>query len=526
MDRRRFPLPARIASMAVALVIASAGFACGGTQNPNVVKIGLIAAFNGPLAYFGAAYDKGTRMYADEVRDAGGIFDGKTIEIVSCDTERRSEKEVTCVEKLVTKDKVAAIVADNSEGIFSPRAKKTIEDNQIPVMLPSQILPVDQMTGDKAPYFFGDAQPKNDANTLIGFIAAKDVFSSGRELLPQPLQSGISQIGVLAATDFYGAEGVKELQDAFAKNGLQPTDVETYAVGDQDMTIQAGKLRDSGAKAVVIWGLGSDAARAVESMKRIGYSPQIAGPPGLYINTYRQVLQGDSNDTAMSAPHAQGDLPVNLEEIAWIFRFYLKYGFNFFTINGKSAPDWPILEMSAYKATRYLGQAIDKVQSVEGQKMRNILESGQRFESLGNQVRWSQDDHLSRTEPPSETWIARFTNGHVLFDWDPRAPKAFEWCRRDVEESLTQQRLDETGRKATPVVQLLLGEIKKCFVVYEKEFKERLGEERYNQLKNLVDAIASDPSQAAEIASGASKSDPLGRNTASPGPLQTGALNR
>lgn len=504
MERRRHSFALRLAAPVVALLFIATGFACRGSGGQsNVVKIGLIAAFNGPLQYFGNAYSKGTQMYADEVRDAGGIFEGKSIEVISCDTERQSQKEVTCVEKLVTKDKVVAIIADNSEGIRSPRAMSTIKQNKIPVMLPAQVLPEDEMTGDNAQYLFGEYNRRDQASTLINWLRT---------------ERSESKIALLHATDFYGDEGRKETLAAFQSAGVQPVAIESYAVGDSDMTIQAGKLRDSGADAVIIWGLGSDAARAVESMKRIGFKPQIAGPPGLYINTYRQVLQADSNDTIMAAPHAKGDLPINIQEVAWIFRFYLKYGFNFFTINGKSAPDWPILEMNAYKSIRYIGQAIDKVQSTDGEEIRNILESGQRFESLGSQVRWSQASHLSKTDPESETWVARFIDGHVLFDWDPRAPKAFEWCRRDVEEAMTQKKLDETGKKATGVIQLLLGEIKGCFVRYRADFIARLGQERFADLENLVNAIAADPGRAEEIAQGAGRSDPLGRATASPAP--------
>lgn len=503
MNDRHRPLLKKLATTLIATTLVAGGVACrGGAGSENVVKIGLIASFNGPLAYFGNAYSKGTQMYADEVKDAGGIDGGKSIEIVSCDTEHQSQKEVTCVEKLVTKDKVKAIIADDSDGIRSPRAKQTLEQNKIPVMLPAQVLPEDEMSGDKAPYFFGEYNRHDDASTLINFLKGQ----------------GQTKIALLHATDFYGDEGRKEALGAFQQAGLQPAAVESYAVGDSDMTIQAGKLRDSGADAVIIWGLGSDAARAVESMIRIGYRPHIAGPPGLYINTYRQVLQGDSNDTIMSAPHAKGDLPVNLQEMAWLFRFYLKYGFNFFTINGKSAPDWPIIEMSAYKAIRYLGLAIDKVQSTDGEAIRNVLESGQRFDSLGSQVRWSQSSHLSHTDPESETFIARFTNGHVLFDWDPRAPAAFEWCRRDVEEALTQQKLDTVGRNATPVIQLLLGEIRGCFDKYHDQFVEHLGQKNYDDLKNLIDGIVADPSKAGDIAQGAGRADPLGRSTSSPAP--------
>ncbi|MER3395254.1 MAG: hypothetical protein C4318_02230 [Acidimicrobiia bacterium] len=479
------------------LVVAALASACAKANDPSRIKIGIMAAFNGPLAYFGAAYDKATAFFAQEVAEQGGIAGGKTIDIVACDTERRSEKEVTCVEKLIKKDKVTAIIADNAEGILSPRALDTINRNRVPVMLPAQTVPIEEFSAEKAPFLFADVQKRDYGKTLINFFLD---------------QQGVSRIGVLHATDLYGSEGLKELQQAFSERKIEPTTVQSFAVGDQDMTIQATRLRDSGADAVIIWGIGSDAARAVESMKRIGYKPKIGGPPGLYINTYRNVLGPDSNDTIMVAPHAPNDLPLNIQEIIWLFRFYLRYGFNFFVINGKSAPDWPVLELNAYKGIRYLGLAIDRVQSTDGTAIRDVLESGQRFDALGYQVRWSQTSHIATSDPPTETWIARFTDGHVLFDWDARAPKAYEWCRRDIEEAMTQARLEQVGREPTRLIQALVGEVLGCFDRYESDFRARLGEKQFNDLKNTLKAVATDPGRARELAENAARQvDPLGR---------------
>lgn len=471
-------------------------------QDPNRIKIGLMAAFNGPLSYYGVAYQKAGDFFAREVAEQGGIAGGKTLEIVACDTERRSEKEVTCVEKLIKKDRVTAIVADNAEGILSPRALDTINRSRVPVILPAQTVPIEEFSAEKAPFLFADVQKRDYGKTLLDFFVD---------------QQGLSRIGVLHATDLYGSEGLKEIQQAFADRKIEPTTIQAYAAGDQDMTIQATRLRDSGAEAVIIWGLGSDAARAVESMKRIGYKPRIGGPPGLYINTYRNVLGPDSNDTIMAAPHAPGDLPVNLQEVIWLFRFYMSYGFNFFVINGRSAPDWPILELNAYKGIRYLGLAIDRVQSTDGTAIRDVLESGQRFDALGYQVRWSQTNHIATSDPPTETWIARFTDGHVLFDWDPRAPKAYEWCRRDVEEVMTQSRLEEIGRQAGRLIQELVGEILGCFDRYEGSFREKMGNQQFEDLRNLLRGIANDPGRARELAESAARQvDPLARGGTPP----------
>lgn len=491
----------RHVALATAVGLALSGCARG-AADPNTVRIGLMAAFTGPLSYFGAAYDKATRMFAEDVEAQGGIGGGKRIDIVACDTERRSEKEVTCVEKLIKKDKVTAIVADNAEGILSPRALDTINRNRVPVMLPAQTVPIEEFSVDKAPFLFADVQRRDYAKVLLDFMLD---------------QWKVQKIGVMHATDLYGSEGLNEINTAFAERGVAPVSVQSYAVGDQDMTIQATRLRDAGAEAVIIWGLGSDAARAVESMKRIGYKPRIGGPPGLYINTYRNVLGPDSNDTIMAAPHAPGDLPVNIQEVIWLGRFYLRYGYNFFIINGRSAPDWPILELNAYKGIRYLGLAIDRVGTTDGTAIRDVLESGQRFDALGYQVKWSQTSHIAVSEPPTETWIARFTDGHVLFDWDPRAPKAYEWCRRDIEEVATKERLDSVGRQATPLIQFLAGEIVGCFDRYEKEFRERMGNEQFDTLKNLLKSVSQNPERAQELAQQAARQvDPLGRGTPQP----------
>jgi branched-chain amino acid transport system substrate-binding protein len=503
LHTNRGPLGLARCALILLIGVALIGTACARAEDPSRIKIGLMAAFNGPLAYFGAAYDKATSFFANEVAEQGGIAGGKTIEIVACDTERRSEKEVTCVEKLIKKDKVKAIVADNAEGILSPRALDTINRNRIPVILPAQTVPIDDFSADKAPFLFADVQKRDYGKTLVDFFVD---------------QMGVSRLGLLHATDLYGSEGLKELQQALSERRIEPTTIQSYAAGDQDMTIQATKLRDSGAEAVIIWGLGSDAARAVESMKRIGYKPKIGGPPGLYINTYRNVLGPDSNDTIMAAPHAPGDLPVNIQEVIWLFRFYMRYGFNFFIINGRSAPDWPILELNAYKGIRYLGLAIDRVQSTDGTAIRDVLESGQRFDALGYQVRWSQTSHIAVSDPATETWIARFTDGHVLFDWDPRAPKAYEWCRRDIEEVMTQTRLEEIGRQAGRLIQELVGEILGCFDRYESEFRARMGDTQFQDLKNLLRGIATDPGRARELAENAARQvDPLGRG-GTPGP--------
>jgi branched-chain amino acid transport system substrate-binding protein len=113
------------ATLACCLLLTLALVACGGNATPTaapgqtptaktgVWTIGAVGPFSGGNAVWGAALERGMRMYADEVNASGGVAVGDTtytIEVVTCDAQGSTPGGKQCAEKLVVADGVEWVV--------------------------------------------------------------------------------------------------------------------------------------------------------------------------------------------------------------------------------------------------------------------------------------------------------------------------------------------------------------------------------------------------------------------------------
>src|SRR3954451_5636301 len=112
MTMRRLLIP--VLSVAAALVLAVGTGGCkkeGGGSSSNTVDIGEYASMTGPTATFGQSSHEGTILAVEEANAAGGVL-GKQINIVNYDDRSDSTEAVTAVQKLISSDKVCAILGE------------------------------------------------------------------------------------------------------------------------------------------------------------------------------------------------------------------------------------------------------------------------------------------------------------------------------------------------------------------------------------------------------------------------------
>jgi len=88
------------------LIIAMTLSACGGT---NTIKIGMVMPITGQVATYGVQSVNAAKMFVKELNAAGGI-NGKQIELVVEDDEATPAKTTNAFKKLVSSDKVVALV--------------------------------------------------------------------------------------------------------------------------------------------------------------------------------------------------------------------------------------------------------------------------------------------------------------------------------------------------------------------------------------------------------------------------------
>lgn len=426
----------------------------------GVVKIGVVGAFSGQLSYVGNAVLAGSRYAVDVWNDRRGV-NGRRVQLVSCDGRFEPSVEQNCLSKLQNVDRVHAVVIDSP--ILSYLDPALLADLRVPVMLPVASPP--SLDPTTYPNTFGFATQGSSSDVLAQHLVA---------------ERGFRRIGVVASDDAVADIFLDDLRERFAAKGVKASPVVRFKAGQVDMTPEVRRLQEADAEVMVVLGLGADSARVVVSADRIGYHPVVAGTETLYMRAYRELAAERTNDTILTLPHAPEGAQADPAFVVWLLGFFKRYGIKTITVAGSTSPDYPGLEMPAYSTVDAVLKAMRRVKSSDPAKVVAELERAEGFRSIGRTVTWDVDDHLATVAPKLETWVARFKNGHVLFDVDKRSVPPLEDARYAMESWLFDggKKPSLTAGTAVSVAERWLKELEKR----RAEIVARVGEAGYEQL--------------------------------------------
>ena len=130
-----------------AMVCASVMAGCGGKKEEaksNEIKIGASLELTGNVANYGKAILSGAKMAFDEANAKGGVL-GKKIVVIESDNKSEPSESGNSITKLVTQDKVVAVVGPATSGCVAAGSPIT-EANKI--YLPSGVFTIGE-GGDK-----------------------------------------------------------------------------------------------------------------------------------------------------------------------------------------------------------------------------------------------------------------------------------------------------------------------------------------------------------------------------------------
>src|SRR3982074_2668764 len=77
----------------------------------DTIKIGEFGSLTGDNASFGISQNNGVQMAVEEINAAGGVL-GKKIAVISEDNQTKQGETTTIVRKLISQDKVSAIIGE------------------------------------------------------------------------------------------------------------------------------------------------------------------------------------------------------------------------------------------------------------------------------------------------------------------------------------------------------------------------------------------------------------------------------
>ena len=241
----------KIKFFATAVALALATFA-GTAAAQETVKIGLVQPLTGPVAYDGNGYANTVKMLVEDVNAKGGVL-GKKIELVVEDGACNPAQSVNAAEKLVTRDKVVALIGafcSTSTAAMMEVARK----HKVPHI--TAVSTAAQLTEQNNPYFFravattpmlgeafGGELPAAIKGKRFAFLVINDDW--GRSMVASYPKNLEKAGGTVVATEFFQSSELQFLSLITKIKSSNP-DAIVLAANSQHAAALSKQIRELG----------------------------------------------------------------------------------------------------------------------------------------------------------------------------------------------------------------------------------------------------------------------------------------
>ncbi|PKP80023.1 MAG: branched-chain amino acid ABC transporter substrate-binding protein [Alphaproteobacteria bacterium HGW-Alphaproteobacteria-2] len=221
------------------LLAGAATMALASGAHAEDIKIGIILGFTGPLESITPNMAAGAELAIAEVNAAGGILDGKTVAAVRGDSTCIDAAAATAAaERLVTVDKVNAIMGADCSGVTGAILQNVARPNGVVMISPSATSP-GLSTAEDDGLFFRTA-PSDARQGVVMSDILKD--------------RGITEVAVTYTNNDYGKGLADSFANAFAASGGKVTINIPHEDGKADYSAEVGALAAAGGKILVVAG--------------------------------------------------------------------------------------------------------------------------------------------------------------------------------------------------------------------------------------------------------------------------------
>ncbi len=314
--------------------------------------MGEFASLTGKEAAFGQSSHKGTLLAIEEANAAGGVL-GKKIELVTEDNQSKSGESATIVKKLISRDRVIAILGEVASS-RSLEAAPICQNSRIPQISPSSTNPAVTETGD---YIFRVCF----IDPFQGFVMAK----FAKETLK------VRKVGLLTSvSSAYSVGLAKYFKEKFAADGGTVAIEQKYSEGDKDFKAQLTALKAAGIEGIFVPGYYTEAALICKQAKDLGLSLPIFGGDGWEAPQLVEIggpaVEGTYYSTHYS-PENQSPAVIN-----FVTKFSRRW-------NGET-PD--AMAALGYDSAMVLFDAIKRAGTTEGPKLRDALAATRNYPGI------------------------------------------------------------------------------------------------------------------------------------------------
>jgi len=218
-------------------------------------KVGAVFSITGRASFLGDPEKKTAIMVADQINAEGGI-NGHHLDLVIYDDEGDATKCVLAVRKLITQDKVCAVIGPSLSGL-SLAVIPVAEKFRTPLVSCAASYKIVHNPKTGKPYKWVFKTPQTDT------MAVEAIYSFIRK-------RGIRKIAIMSVTSGFGASGRAELLRLAPKYGIKIVADEKYGPKDTDMTTQLTKIKGKRPQAIINWSIGPTQVVVLRNWRDLG----------------------------------------------------------------------------------------------------------------------------------------------------------------------------------------------------------------------------------------------------------------
>jgi branched-chain amino acid transport system substrate-binding protein len=222
------------------LLAATASVALlAGAASADDIKIGVVLGFTGPLESITPAMGAAAELAMKEVTDSGKLLGGSTVTSVRGDSTCVDAAAATAAaERVVTTDKVSAIMGADCSGVTGAILSNVAVPNGIVMVSPSATSPALSTAEDNGLFFRTAPSDARQGEVVTDILKEK----------------GIGSIAISYTNNDYGKGLAESIQRNFEAAGGTVTISAAHEDGKADYSAEVGALASAGGDVLVVAG--------------------------------------------------------------------------------------------------------------------------------------------------------------------------------------------------------------------------------------------------------------------------------
>ncbi len=328
------------------------------------ILVGEFASLTGASASFGQSSHKGTELAIDEINAAGGVL-GKKIRLITEDNQSLAGQPATIVRKLISQDKVVAILGEVASS-RSLEAAPICQQSKIPMISPASTNPKVTEVGD---YIFRICF----IDPFQGTVVSK--FARGKGWKKIAILTDVRQDYSVGLTEFF----VKDL----LANGGEIVREQKYSTGDRDFKPQLTSIKAARPDAIFVPGYYGEVALIAKQARLLGIKVPLIGGDGWVGDSLLKVAGKSLDGSYFSAHFSADDEAPKVQE--FVAKFKAKYG---------ETPD----DMAAlgYDSAMILADAIRRAGTTESAALRDAIAATKGFDAITGTITLDEKRNASK----------------------------------------------------------------------------------------------------------------------------------